>query len=106
VWSAWLSGVDYRGPALRAARLFDTASLTYEAAAAGLGVTLAAPFLADRLLQSGRLQVVPKSLAPLGVDYYLVSASKAVSRRTDVRTFVAWIRSHTNASLRSFEALA
>jgi LysR family transcriptional regulator, glycine cleavage system transcriptional activator len=106
MWAAWLAGVAYCGPALRAARLYDTASLTYEAAAAGLGVTLAAPFLADRLLQSGRLQVVPKSLAPLGVDYYLVSASRAVSRRADVQAFAAWIRAHSDASIRSFEALA
>ncbi|MBC8057557.1 MAG: LysR family transcriptional regulator [Rhizobiales bacterium] len=105
LWAAWLAGAGYDGPALREPTLYDTASLVYEAAAAGFGVAIATPFLAERHLATGQLRRVGGERAPLGVDYCLVCASEAVGRRTDVRAFRAWARSEAASTLKTFDAL-
>jgi DNA-binding transcriptional LysR family regulator len=100
-----LIGAGYDGPPLPAATLYDTASLLYEAAAAGFGVALATPFLSERLLASGQLRRVGRERAALGVDYCLVDASDRVARRADVRAFAAWARAEADATLTAFAAI-
>jgi DNA-binding transcriptional LysR family regulator len=105
LWVDWLIGAGYDGPPLPAATLYDTASLLYEAAAAGFGVALATPFLSERLLASGQLRRVGRERAALGVDYCLVDASDRVARRADVRAFAAWARAEADATLTAFAAI-
>lgn len=105
LWATWLAGAGYDGPALPEPTLYDTASLLYEAAAAGFGVAIATPFLADRQLASGQLRRVGCERAAVGVDYGLACASERVGRRSDVRAFRSWMRAEVETTLRAFDAL-
>lgn len=105
LWTAWLAGAGYDGPALAEPTLYDTASLLYEAAAAGFGVAIATPFLADRWLASGQLRRVGRERAATGVDYCLVCASERVARRADVRAFRTWAQAEAGVTLEAFDAL-
>lgn len=105
LWRTWLAGVGYDGPPLGEPTRYDTASLLYEAAAAGFGVTIAVPFLADRALESGRLlRVAGHPPVPLGMGYFLACSSARARRRADVRAFMAWVHEEAGATLKAFDA--
>jgi len=105
LWGTWLSGVAYEGPALGEPVRYDTASLLYEAAGAGFGVTIGVPFLADRLLHAGGLVRVGGASAALGVSYYLACASEPVRRRFAVRAFSSWAHAQAEATVQAFHSL-
>lgn len=92
IWETWLGNLGYRGPELAEPKRYDSQILVYEAAAAGLGITLASPLLAGRWLREGRLQPCIEQRASIGVSYELVFADAAVKRRRDARAFAAWLR--------------
>ncbi|SNT09776.1 LysR substrate-binding domain-containing protein [Sphingopyxis indica] len=91
LWERWLRNLKYDGPPLAPPTYFEAQFLMFEAAAAGLGVAIVAPILAHRLLDQGRLVRLGAHEAPLGIDYYLVSADEAVQRRPDAIKFRKWI---------------
>lgn len=91
LWERWLRNLKYDGPPLAPPTYFEAQFLMFEAAAAGLGVAIVAPILAHRLIDQGRLVRLGAHEAPLGIDYYLVSADEAVQRRPDAIKFRKWI---------------
>ncbi len=93
LWERWLRNMKYDGPPLSPPTYFEAQFLMFEAAAAGLGVAIVAPILAQRLLDQGRLVRIGAYQASLGIDYYLVFADEAVQRRPDAIKFRNWIRS-------------
>ncbi|MBQ1541377.1 hypothetical protein C5708_17305 [Caulobacter sp. CCUG 60055] len=102
LWSHWLSGT---GCGMAAASTpFDTSHLMYEAAASGLGVTLAVPLLAERFLAERRLRPCLGVRRPVGSGYSLFYASADLRRRPQIRTFLAWLQEQAAGSLRTFDA--
>lgn len=98
IWETWLKKEGYNGPPLRKPIQFSSAILMYEAAAAGMGVALAAPLLVDRLLKEGRLQRCIAGRVSLDVKYFLVFADDSVRRRPAVRRLVSWIHTEIERS--------
>jgi len=92
LWDTWLDNVGYDGPDLTEPTNYESQLLVYEAAAAGLGVALAAPLLVDRLLRERRLLPCTDHAASLGVSYVIIYADSAVRRRRDIRAFANWLR--------------
>lgn len=100
LWERWLQNLAYDGPPLPPPTYFDAQFLMFEAAAAGLGVAIVSPVLAQRFLSEGRLVQLLDHQAPLGIDYCLVFADEAVQRRPDATQFANWLRE----GLAEFEA--
>jgi len=98
IWDTWLKNEGYDGPPLHKPIQFGSAILMYEAAAAGMGVALAAPLLVDRLLKEGRLQRCIRGRVSLNVKYFLIYADESVRRRPAVRRLVSWIHTEINRS--------
>jgi LysR family glycine cleavage system transcriptional activator len=82
IWPQWLYSVEYTGPAPVIAAFYDTNQLSYEAAACGLGVTLAVPLLANRYLEDGRLRPCAVAPAPPG---WLTGCTTPSRRRAGIR---------------------
>ncbi|HET6469023.1 MAG TPA: transcriptional regulator GcvA [Geminicoccaceae bacterium] len=89
-WRRWLSiagvaGVDpERGPR------FDTVTLAYEAAAAGMGVALGRKNVVQEFLASGRLVAPFRVEMPTDAAYYLVWPPEH-GTRAKVRAFRDWV---------------
>lgn len=92
IWESWLKAVEYDGPALSRAQHFESMFLTFEAAAAGLGVALGVRLLAESYLRDGRLQPCVGLRAPIGLNYSLVFADRTTRRRADCKAFVHWLQ--------------
>ncbi len=101
LWERWFAGSGHPARTRGKPVLYDTASLLYEAAAAGFGIALGTSFLADRLLASGRLQRIGSGSVPLGIGYFLVFASDRVRRRPLVRDFSSWMRASARDAVAS-----
>ena len=105
LWPTWLAGAGYRGPAVGDPICYDTASLLYEAAAAGFGVAIATPFLSERLLDTGRLRPFAPERATVGVTYFLAFGDERAQRRAEVAAFCKWVRAAARSTLRDFETI-
>jgi LysR family glycine cleavage system transcriptional activator len=105
IWPQWLYSVEYTGPAPVIAAFYDTNQLSYEAAACGLGVTLAVPLLANRYLEDGRLRPCAVAPAPTGMAYWLHHAKPAARRDKDTRLFVDWLKAEARESKQRFQSL-
>ncbi|MEC9345967.1 MAG: LysR substrate-binding domain-containing protein [Pseudomonadota bacterium] len=92
LWDIWLNNVGYDGPPLQPPKRHTSMFLAYEAAAAGMGLTLASPLLAERLLHDGRLRQCTPHRAKFGFSYNIVFADAAVQRRKEARAFATWLR--------------
>lgn len=106
LWRQWLYSAGYRGAVPQAAMVFDTNQLAYEAAAAGLGVALAAPLLANRYLESGRLRMCAAGPTPTGMAYWIHHASPATRRDGQVASLVEWLKAQAAASKAAFISCA
>lgn len=104
LWKQWLYSAGHRGTVPRAAMIFETNQLAYETAASGLGVALAVPLLANRFLESGRLQVCAARSMPTGMAYWIHHASAATRRNDSVRALVEWLKMHAAASKATFSS--
>jgi LysR family glycine cleavage system transcriptional activator len=102
-WERWfaLAGCEARPLQLRR---FDTLQLSYEAAAAGLGVCLAAPLTAEPFLRAGKL-VPCGPRQSIGEAYYLCRLARRAPPAAHERRFSAWVRSEALKSLENFAAL-
>jgi LysR family transcriptional regulator, glycine cleavage system transcriptional activator len=102
-WQQWLERMGHQGllpdPSVR----FETTQLAYEAAASGLGLTLAVPLLSDRFIVDKRLQPLLGPAVPIGYDYGLFYATVEVARRAPVRLFARWIGEAIETSRRDFD---
>lgn len=97
LWERWL-GVQPRDM-----RTYDTLQMMYEAAAAGLGVALAAPLLSEPFLASGRLRPCWEEARPLGLSYDLFRRSDRGMLRME-KVFIDWLQAKIGESLRTFDA--
>lgn len=82
---------------------FETTQLAYEAAASGLGLTLAVPLLSDRFIADKRLHARLGPAVPIGYDYSVFYATADIERRTPVRTFVRWLHAEIAISQSRFD---
>jgi LysR family glycine cleavage system transcriptional activator len=105
LWTGWQTTAEYRGPSLPEPIRFDTWSLMYEAAANGMGVTIAVPAVSETYLRDGRLRPCFGGCIDLSVRYELLYVSDAVKRRNDVRRLVAWLRQQMDASVEMYSSL-
>lgn len=106
LWGQWLYSAGHRGPVPETAMMFDTNQLSYEAAAAGLGVALAVPLLANRFFESGRLHACAAGPAPTGMAYWIHHASSAARRNPQVKTLMDWLKAEAAASKAVFASYA
>ncbi len=82
--------------------VYDTNQLSYEAAVSGLGISLAAPLVSDRLLSDGRLVGCLPLRWATGWGYVLRRTTHA-ARSPAARDFVAWLKQEVAHSAASFD---
>ncbi len=104
IWQKWFASADDRRQ-LRP-RDYPTVQLMYEAAAAGSGVALAMPLVAETYLNSGRLVPVARGCRPIGAAYQMFRPSRDPGSGPLIRRFEAWLIDEVRDSLWQFEALA
>jgi LysR family transcriptional regulator, glycine cleavage system transcriptional activator len=105
LWTGWQIRSAYQGAALAEPVRFDTWALMYEAAANGMGVTIAVPAMAENYLREGRLAPCFGGTVDLDVQYSLLFASRAIWLRNDVRDLVAWLSNEANDSVQRYMTL-
>ena len=84
---------------------YETLLMMYEAAAAGLGVTLGLPLFTERYFDTGRLIPCFGVRHPIDHFYSLVYASEAVSRRAHMRHFAQWLNTEIKDSQQQFRVV-
>lgn len=102
MWERWLALAGLHPDRLEI-REFATLQLMYEAAVAGLGVTLGMPLLAEAGLASGRLLPCTPTARPLGDTYRLYRAPGRGPCSPAEQRFTKWLRHAVAESLRRFE---
>jgi DNA-binding transcriptional LysR family regulator len=105
LWGGWVQSAGYLGPALPEPQRFDTWALMYEAAANGMGVTIAVPAVSESYLRDGRLKPCFGGSLELSVHYSLVYATPDIERRGDVRSLTDWMLTEMTSSVAQFVAL-
>lgn len=104
-WPRFFDGIGAPEPKPRLTTSFETLALMYEAAASGLGVTLAIPAVCDKYLRDGRLKPCFDAHAQLGTDYRLVFPDPAAARRKDTRAFSRWLVAEIERSRADFAGI-
>jgi LysR family glycine cleavage system transcriptional activator len=89
-WSDWLESVGVNGIDVSRGPHFSDASLAFEAAVEGMGVTLAMKPLLRSEIEGGRLVVPFDISAPASYSYYLV-CPEASADNPAVRVFRDWL---------------
>lgn len=103
LWRRWLSAAGHSGPEPAASQCYETSHLMYEAAASGLGLTLAVPLLTERFLQDTRLHPCTQVRAPVGMSYSLFHASADLRRRAMTGVLRDWLLGEIDASRAAFD---
>lgn len=98
LWAGWL-----REPPCDV-RTYDTLHMMYEAAAAGLGLALAVPLLAEPFLTDGRLRRCRGASMPLDAAYRLYRSGRRRVHSAPERAFITWIRREVARSMDTFQA--
>lgn len=99
LWEGWL-----RDPPCDV-RTYDTLHMMYEAAAAGLGVALAVPLLAEPFLADGRLRRCGGEARPLNAAYRLYRSGRRRVQSAPERAFTTWLRREVTRSIDAFNVL-
>jgi LysR family transcriptional regulator, glycine cleavage system transcriptional activator len=102
LWTSWLISAGFTEQPQWSCRSYETLITMYEAAAAGLGITLGLPLFTEGYFASGRLRPCFGIRRPIDFWYSLVYASEAVSRRADMRRFARWLSEETALSQQRF----
>lgn len=89
-WARWLAHAGATQVDPERGLQFDHSTLALEAAADGLGVTLAMPLLAEAELKRGDVEVAFTIALPLDKAYYAVTTSAALAR-PEVAAFRQWL---------------
>jgi LysR family glycine cleavage system transcriptional activator len=89
-WSDWLESVGVTDIDATRGPHFSDASLAFEAAIEGMGVTLAMKPLVRSEIDAGRLAVPFNITAPASYSYYLVTPETSAAKRS-VKQFRAWL---------------
>ena len=103
LWRRWLSEAGHEGVRPATSKCYETSHLMYEAAASGLGLTLAVPLLTERFLQDTRLHPCTDVRAPVGMSYGLFYASPDLRRRSMTGALRDWISDEIEASRETFD---
>jgi LysR family glycine cleavage system transcriptional activator len=103
-WQGWITGMGLADLPPQPAIRFETTQLTYEAAASGLGLTLAVPLISERFVIDGRLLPAFGPAVRIGFDYSIFFATHEIERRAPVKIFVRWLGDQIAASLTQFES--
>lgn len=90
-WRRWLEQMGQDDRDWQPVTRFETTQLTYEAAASGLGLTLAIPLISERFAREHRLVPTLGPAMPIGIDYTLFYATADIARRAPIRAFVRWL---------------
>lgn len=104
-WHRWLEGIGHVGKRPEPASRFDTIVMTYEAAAAGLGIALAAPLVAERFVREKRLARCFGASSTVGASYFLALASGITAKRPEARVFAAWLGAEARTSQTDLNAM-
>uniref|UniRef100_UPI0035C99BB3 LysR substrate-binding domain-containing protein n=1 Tax=uncultured Sphingomonas sp. TaxID=158754 RepID=UPI0035C99BB3 len=102
-WRRWLQQMGQDDRDWQAVTRFETTQLTYEAAASGLGLTLAIPLISERFARERRLVPALGRAMPIGIDYTLFYATSDIARRAPVRAFVRWLHEMIAGSSDAFD---
>ena len=104
LWPRWLAfaGLDHDTIDVR---LFDTNVLAYEAAAAGLGVALAIPFMCEEHLARGTLVPCGRALS-IGEHYKLYRRRNRAGLSEPGTRFIHWARREARMAEERFASLA
>lgn len=105
-WQNWLEQIPQSEWHPRATMFFETTQLAYEAAASGLGLTLAVPLISERFAIENRLVPTMGPPTGVGIDYSLFYATADIARRAPVRTFARWLQEQVADSSERFDAWA
>jgi DNA-binding transcriptional LysR family regulator len=103
LWRRWLAETGYKGAAPVFAACFETSHLMYEAAAGGLGITLAVPLLTERFMRDKLLYPCADTRAPVGVDYSLYYSATERQRRSPIGIFKEWLVDEAERSRQAFD---
>lgn len=104
LWERWLALAGIHPECVRV-REFATLQLTYEAAAAGLGVALGLPLVTEPGLASGRLVACTGTVRSLGESYRLYRSPQRPLSPSE-QDFIDWLRGSVDQSVERFEAFA
>jgi DNA-binding transcriptional LysR family regulator len=102
LWYTWLSAAGLDATGSWSFTCHETLLMMYEAAAAGLGVTLGLPLFMEKYFDDGRLQACFSLKQPIDYWYSMVYASEAISRRSDMRRFSRWLHGEIARSQQHF----
>ena len=89
-WAHWLRHVGALDVDARRGLQFEHSTLALDAAADGLGVTLASPLLAASELSAGKVVIALQQSLLLDNAYYVVASETSLSR-PEVAAFHAWL---------------
>jgi DNA-binding transcriptional LysR family regulator len=103
LWRRWLHEAGYAGAGPAVSKCYETSHLMYEAAASGLGLTLAVPLLTERFLQDTRLHPCTDVRAPVGMSYSLFYANADLRRRSVTRVLRDWLSAEIDTSRAAFD---
>jgi LysR family glycine cleavage system transcriptional activator len=104
-WARWLQHAGVSGVDFRRGLQFDHSTLALDAAADGLGVTLATPLLAMTELERRDVAVAFPQALTLDKAYYAVTSPSAISR-PEVAEFREWLLREAALSKEQTAALA
>jgi LysR family transcriptional regulator, glycine cleavage system transcriptional activator len=93
-WHDWFRAADLHGAVPEPRCIFTNSTDALEAAARGLGATLARDKIASPWLDSGRLQRLPGPVLPARWSYYIVYPSHR-RLRPAAQSFVDWLLAAT-----------
>ncbi len=102
-WRSWLHRMGQDDRHWQPVTRFETTQLTYEAAASGLGLTLAIPMISERFARERRLVPALGAAIPIGIDYTLFYATADIARRAPVRAFARWLNEQIAQSQGHFD---
>ena len=102
LWHTWLSAAGLDAGGTYSFTCYETLLMMYEAAAAGLGVTLGLPLFMEKYFDAGRLQACFAMKQRIDYWYSLVYASETIGRRADMRRFSRWLQAEITHSQQHF----
>jgi LysR family transcriptional regulator, glycine cleavage system transcriptional activator len=106
IWRRWLAEVGHPEFETRTAARYESSHVMYEAAANGLGLTLATPLASERYLRDRRLSVCLPERRRIGMNYRLVYRTAQAGRAPAARRFRDWLDAEIRRSDHAFQQAA
>jgi len=103
LWQRWFAASGQQRE-LVDVREFATLQLAYEAAAAGLGVTLAIPLITEPYMRASRLLPCASAAREIGESYRLYRPRRRARPPTTELRFARWLRKAARKSVEEFQS--